>query len=531
MLDNPSGAFGVDERAGKMSVEDEDVMIIASSGLFNDDWYIRQNPDVARSGINALLHYVQHGAREKRVPFASFNAARYVANAETRAPVQRNPLAHYILHGCPDDLLSKGLLRDFSIPAIKNAIDRLIKLPIFVEEDYIALNKDAKPSGGIDDVSPSNHALVHGFPEGRHVFMKTTVARVMGAAAQKPFAKPAAPRRKSLPKLPAIGVFFNASGNAFLREIAEDITAALLACGQKANLLDDTSSIDDRPPLCIFVAPHEFFHIGNGRAWAREEIIASSVMFTTEQPQTIWFERAMPFILMSRAVIDISWQVHDVIAQAGIPAIHFNPAIGETKSWLHDADLSHPLLRTLPKAAQVPEIKFIPFKDRLIDIAFFGNASPHRERFFTKNAWFLAQYDAFLYYRKVESPMAPKGTHAALSRLGGHVNAHSKIALNIHRDANGFFEWHRIVKQGIGSGAVVVSEPCDPHPLFKPGTHYLEESGRHILNLIEWLLKTPDGQTQAAKIQSNGRAILTGPDLSARNCHALVAFLHEHCDG
>jgi hypothetical protein len=353
----------------------------------------------------------------------------------------------------------------------------------------------------------------------------------MGAAAQKPFAKPAAPRRKSLPKLPAIGVFFNASGNAFLREIAEDITAALLACGQKANLLDDTSSIDDRPPLCIFVAPHEFFHIGNGRAWAREEIIASSVMFTTEQPQTIWFERAMPFILMSRAVIDISWQVHDVIAQAGIPAIHFNPAIGETKSWLHDADLSHPLLRTLPKAAQVPEIKFIPFKDRLIDIAFFGNASPHRERFFTKNAWFLAQYDAFLYYRKVESPMAPKGTHAALSRLGGHVNAHSKIALNIHRDANGFFEWHRIVKQGIGSGAVVVSEPCDPHPLFKPGTHYLEESGRHILNLIEWLLKTPDGQTQAAKIQSNGRAILTGPDLSARNCHALVAFLHEHCDG
>jgi hypothetical protein len=537
MLDNPSGVFGADERAGgKMSVEDEDVMIIASSGLFNDDWYIRQNPDVARSGINPLLHYVQHGAQEKRVPFPGFNAVRYIANAETRGPVTRNPLAHYILHGCPDDLLSKGLLRDFSIPTLKTGIERLKALPIFNEADYLVLNKDAKPVGGIDDVAPANHALVYGFPEGRSVFMKTTVARVMGAAAQKPFAQLAAAApsskapRKTLPKLPPVGVFYNASGNAFLREIAEDIAASLTACGQDAILLDDTSSVEDRPPLCIFVAPHEFFHIGNGRAWAREDVIARAIMFTTEQPQTLWFERAMPFVLMSRAVVDISWQVHDVIAQSGIPTLHFNPSLVESARWLHDADLSHPLLRTLPPALQSPDITFTPYAERPVDIAFFGNASAHRERFFTKNAWFFAQHDCFLYYRKVESPLAPKGTHAALSRIAGHVNAHSKIALNIHRDANGFFEWHRIAKLGIATGAVVVSEPCDPHPLFKPGTHYLEESGRHILNLIEWLLKTPDGQAQAAKIQKNGQAILANRELAARNGHALVTFLHAHCD-
>jgi hypothetical protein len=531
MLDNPSGGFGADERAGaKMSVEDEDVMIIASSGLFSDDWYIRQNPDVARSGINPLLHYVQHGAHEKRVPFPGFNAARYVANAETRGPVTRNPLAHYILHGRPDDLLSKGLLRDFSIDAIKTGIERLKALPIYRETDYLALNKDAKPTGGIDDVAPDNHALVHGFPEGRSVFMKTTVARVMGEAARRPFARPTADARyKTLPKLPPIGVFFNASGNAFLREIAEDIAGALNACGQDARLLDDTSSVEDRPPLCIFVAPHEFFHIGNGRAWAREDVIRPAVMFTTEQPQTLWFERAMPFVLMARAVIDISWQVYDVIAQAGIPAMHFNPGLRESTRWLDEEDLAHPLVKTLDQDMQAAETPFLGFAERKIDIAFFGNASEHRDRFFTKNAWFFAQYDAFLYYRKVESPLAPKGAHAALSRIAGHVNAHSKLALNIHRDANGFFEWHRIAKLGIGSGAVVVSEPCDPHPLFKPGIHYLEESGRHILNLIEWLLKTPDGQAQAVKIQKNGRAILANQELAARNSHALIAFLHELC--
>jgi hypothetical protein len=529
MLDNPAGLFGGDERTGPMSLEDEDVMIIAASGLFREDWYIRENPDVARSGINPLLHYVRHGASENRTPFPGFNAARYLANAEVNAPVRRNPLAHFILHGSEDDLLSKGLLRDFSIRAIKTAIERLEKLPIFHPDDYIALNQDAKLVGGINDVKPANHALVHGFTEGRNVFMKTTVARAMGAAARQNFeAQPAAGRLKPLPKLPPVGVFANASGNAFLREIAEDIARTLTESGQDARLLDDLSDIEQRPPLCLFVAPHEFFHIGNGRAWAREDVLRSAILFTTEQPQTLWFERAMPFVLMARAVIDISWQVHRIIAESGIPALHFNPWIAAPSRWLRDEDLSHPLLRVLPKLAQAPCVPYLRFANRPIDITFFGTESEHRERFFSKNAWFFAQYDSFLYYRKVESPLVPKGTHAALSRLAGHVNAHSRIALNIHRDPNGFFEWHRIAKHGIGAGAVVVSEPCDPHPLFKPGIHYLEESGRHILNLIEWLLRTPDGQARAAEIQKNGRAILANRDLATRNGHALVSFLHKH---
>ena len=116
----------------------------------------------------------------------------------------------------------------------------------------------------------------------------------------------------------------------------------------------------------------------------------------------------------------------------------------------------------------------------------------------------------------------------ALSRLAGHVNAHSKIALNIHRDPNGFFEWHRIAKLGLGTGAVVVSEPCDPHPIFKPGIHYLEESGRHLLNLIEWLLNTPDGAAHAAKIQQNGQALLHDAALAAANAQALAAFIQTH---
>jgi hypothetical protein len=101
--------------------------------------------------------------------------------------------------------------------------------------------------------------------------------------------------------------------------------------------------------------------------------------------------------------------------------------------------------------------------------------------------------------------------------------------VNIHRDSNGFFEWHRIAKLGMVAGSVVVSEPCPPHPIFKPGTHYLEESGRHILNLIEWLLKTEDGRRHAQTIQDNANAVVRNRDIAVRNSHALVSFIHDHC--
>ncbi|MDE8342493.1 MAG: hypothetical protein POG24_01585, partial [Acidocella sp.] len=138
MMDHATGVFGLETQgAVPVSVEDEDITIIAASGLFSEEWYIRENPDVARSGINPLVHYVRHGASEGRVPFKGFNATRYLANAEVNGRVMRNPLAHFILHGSPDDLLLKGLLGKFSTQSVKVAMDRLEALPIFNLEDYL----------------------------------------------------------------------------------------------------------------------------------------------------------------------------------------------------------------------------------------------------------------------------------------------------------------------------------------------------------------------------------------------------------
>lgn len=42
----------------------------AATGLFDKDWYLKDNPDVAQSGMDPLRHYVQYGAREGRAPNA-----------------------------------------------------------------------------------------------------------------------------------------------------------------------------------------------------------------------------------------------------------------------------------------------------------------------------------------------------------------------------------------------------------------------------------------------------------------------------
>jgi lipopolysaccharide biosynthesis protein len=46
--------------------------------LFDSDWYLANNPDVAADGVNPLIHYLRSGAAERRAP---------------------NPLLHYVLSG------------------------------------------------------------------------------------------------------------------------------------------------------------------------------------------------------------------------------------------------------------------------------------------------------------------------------------------------------------------------------------------------------------------------------------------------
>jgi Glycosyltransferase family 25 (LPS biosynthesis protein) len=75
---------------------------IARSGLFDKDWYLQNNPDVAASGIEPVWHYVAHGAREGRDPSPSFSTAGYLADNADVSIAGINPLAHFVLYGAAE---------------------------------------------------------------------------------------------------------------------------------------------------------------------------------------------------------------------------------------------------------------------------------------------------------------------------------------------------------------------------------------------------------------------------------------------
>jgi hypothetical protein len=210
-------------------------------------------------------------------------------------------------------------------------------------------------------------------------------------------------------------------------------------------------------------------------------------------------------------------------------ALHVLPGLRLQPHRLTDRDKQHPLFRVLPEAAQSEPDPQRPFLKRPIDIAFFGTSSPRRDQFFARNAAFLSDYETFNYCRRSDrGPNLGNSEDGALTRLAGHVSGHSKITLNIHREEFGYFEWHRMVRLGMCSGSLVVSDPCLPHPHFVANEHYLQESARRIPDLLEWLLTTEDGNREAERVRANVDSLITNSLDRRHTMLQLLRFLSLH---
>jgi hypothetical protein len=70
-----------------------------SSGLFNHEWYFRQNPDVKATTARPFLHFAFHGVFEGRSPNSSYNEAAYLRHTPSAQSSGLKPLLHYTLKG------------------------------------------------------------------------------------------------------------------------------------------------------------------------------------------------------------------------------------------------------------------------------------------------------------------------------------------------------------------------------------------------------------------------------------------------
>lgn len=74
-------------------------LLIAQSFWFDADFYLKQNADIAASGLDPVTHYLEYGARENRVPHPDFDLPYYLEQCEARGIEVENPLLHYLLEG------------------------------------------------------------------------------------------------------------------------------------------------------------------------------------------------------------------------------------------------------------------------------------------------------------------------------------------------------------------------------------------------------------------------------------------------
>jgi len=73
--------------------------LVLESGLFDRDYYLRNNPDIAANGLDPLAHYLKQGFRENRRPGMLFDPGFYLSQVHQRDEDSENPLVHYLEQG------------------------------------------------------------------------------------------------------------------------------------------------------------------------------------------------------------------------------------------------------------------------------------------------------------------------------------------------------------------------------------------------------------------------------------------------
>src|SRR5271155_3245641 len=133
-----------------------DERLVASSGLFDEQWYLNNNPDAAQYPGGPLRHFMRRGARELRDPNPYFSTAWYCETCPGFDAERSKALIHYILKGSaqgarPSPQFDPAWYREF-YPDV--ALAGLEPLSHFIQRGRV---EGRRPKES-DDFHPLDHA-------------------------------------------------------------------------------------------------------------------------------------------------------------------------------------------------------------------------------------------------------------------------------------------------------------------------------------------------------------------------------------
>ena len=155
-------------------------LLIDKTGLFDAEYYLANNPDIAQAGVDPFEHFLEVGYREDgRKPNTYFDPVWYLNRNEDVRDAERHPLIHYAVDGDkegrqPSRLFNTAWYRKrYAIPSGDHALVHYLRhrttckfspIPDFDVEYYARLNPDVATAG----IDPFEHFLLSGFLEGRN---------------------------------------------------------------------------------------------------------------------------------------------------------------------------------------------------------------------------------------------------------------------------------------------------------------------------------------------------------------------------
>ncbi len=387
--------------------------------------------------------------------------------------------------------------------AIATAVAQfLVKTGLFDREAYVARYPEVARSG----LDPLHHYMRHGIQAGLNCTSLATIARLWREVLQE---KPTAETAPALdnPGRYRAAVYVSSLGNFFMTEIADVIVCGLREAGVDARRVSEKDAALPGITHHIVVAPHEFFVLGDGRKWATDEFVSRAVLFSTEQIQTQWFARSLVFLLRAKAVADMNQQTAAILRKGGVKAVAVQPGYASTFApFSPQATLPNTrAFEGLSPGVLAFDVTQASFAARPIDLLFLGSLSPKREKHLAAFAPKLSKLNTFIYATRMSRPLNGETSPTASPEVTAALLQRSKVLMNIHRDEYTYFEWWRLM-QAFWNRTLVVTEPCFPHPLYKPGIHYLEEAPRHMPHLVEWLVRSREGQDKAEEIRARAHA-------------------------
>ena len=111
---NPLVHYVTRGRQAGYVIQNEDMVLIRSSGLFDQTWYLDNNPEVANAKVDPVFHYLYHGGFEGCDPGTNFSSKWYL---DTYVDVKKagiNPLVHYVRYGKQEGRLAQPKQNEFA---------------------------------------------------------------------------------------------------------------------------------------------------------------------------------------------------------------------------------------------------------------------------------------------------------------------------------------------------------------------------------------------------------------------------------